>query len=77
MTTAKGRGKPREPTRSTRAGADANHKHTESERISEHIAAFEREGGRVEKLGTTRVLQKIDDTSPPTAAAPAASKRKR
>ena len=29
----------------------------ESDRISEDIADFERAGGRVEKLGTTRVLQ--------------------
>lgn len=77
MTSAKGRGKPRDQARRNHPAGEVNHKHMESDRISEHIAAFEREGGRVEKLGTTRVLQKIDDTSPPTPAPPAPSKRKR
>ena len=75
MTSAKGRGKPRDQTRRTHPAGEANQKHMESERISEHIAAFEREGGRVEKLGTTRVLQKIEE--PVAAAPPAPSKRKR
>ncbi len=42
------------------AGSDDNlHKRIESERISAHIADFEKAGGQVEKLGVTRVLQKI------------------
>ena len=36
-------------------------KRFDSERISEHVAAFERQGGHVEVLGTTRVLHKIDE----------------
>lgn len=74
MTNAKGRGKPRDQTRRTHPAGEVNHKHMESERISEHIAAFEREGGRVEKLGTTRVLQKIEGPVAPVVAPP---KRKR
>jgi len=35
------------------------HKRLESDRISDDIADFEKSGGRVEKLGVTRVLQKI------------------
>ena len=34
-------------------------KRIESEQISDHIAAFEKSGGRVEKLGVTRMLHKI------------------
>lgn len=42
------------------AGSHNNlHKHLESERILEHIADFEKSGGRVEKLGVTQVLLKI------------------
>lgn len=74
MTSAKGRGKPRDQTRRTHPAGEVNHKHMESDRISEHIAAFEREGGRVEKLGTTRVLQKIEGPAAPVVAPP---KRKR
>ncbi len=46
------------------------HKHFESERISDDIAAFEKAGGKVEKLGVTRVLQKITPATP--GATPAA-----
>lgn len=38
---------------------DNLHKRIESEQISDHIAAFEKSGGRVEKLGVTRMLHKI------------------
>lgn len=33
-----------------------------SERIARDLAAFRRNGGRVERLGTTRVLTRIDET---------------
>jgi len=53
------------------------HKHFESERISDDIAAFEKAGGKVEKLGVTRVLQKITPAPPAAGKAtePAAGKR--
>jgi hypothetical protein len=44
------------------------HKRVDSERIAQHIAAFEKSGGRVEKLGVTRVLQKVSEVA---ATAPA------
>ena len=51
------------------AGSEANlHKRVDSERIAQHIAAFEKSGGRVEKLGVTRVLQKVSEVA---ATAPA------
>ena len=54
-------------------GSEANaSKRFESERISSHIADFEKSGGKVEILGVTRVLQKIADT--PEAEAAAAAK---
>jgi hypothetical protein len=54
-------------------GSEANlHKRVDSERIAEHIAAFEKSGGRVEKLGITRVLQRVTDQ--PASAPAAASK---
>lgn len=68
MTSAKGRGNRRDNTRGTQVGGESNHKRTESRLISEQIADFERGGGHVEKLGTTRVLQKVD--APATATPP-------
>ncbi|MDQ3618031.1 MAG: hypothetical protein M3374_04850 [Pseudomonadota bacterium] len=55
------------------------HKHFDSERIADDIAAFEKSGGRVEKLGITQVLQKISPTADDVAkaAATAAPARKR
>jgi hypothetical protein len=51
------------------AGSEANlHKRVDSERIAEHIAAFEKSGGRVEKLGVTKVLQRVSELA---ASAPA------
>lgn len=74
MTGAKTRGKDRDYTRGTQAGGDLNQKRIDSERISAQIAAFEKGGGRVEKLGTTRVLQRVDSTEPaPTVSKPKAS----
>lgn len=46
---------------------DNLHKRIESEQISDHIAAFEKSGGRVEKLGVTRMLHKIAPESKPEA----------
>jgi len=55
------------------SGSEANlHKRVDSERIAQHIAAFEKSGGRVEKLGVTRVLQKV--TEAPATAPAAATK---
>lgn len=54
-------------------GSEANaSKRFESERISSHIADFEKSGGKVEVLGVTRVLHKIANT--PEAEAAAAAK---
>lgn len=69
-------------TRKTASGSGGGnlHKHFESERISDDIAAFEKAGGKVEKLGVTRVLQKIAPTNAnETASAPkpVAAPRKR
>lgn len=77
MTSAKGRGNRRDNTRGTQVGGEANHKRTESRLISEHIADFERGGGRVEKLGTTRVLQKVDAPATPGVPPPKPPMRKR
>ncbi|HYM85907.1 MAG TPA: hypothetical protein VET30_04150 [Pseudoxanthomonas sp.] len=42
------------------AGSDGNtHKRIESERIASDIADYEKSGGKVEKLGVTRVLQTV------------------
>lgn len=69
------------PGRKGRAdsGSEANlHKRVDSERIAQHIAAFEKSGGRVEKLGITRVLQKVDEvtTAAPAQAAKPAGRRR-
>ncbi len=64
-------------------GSDSNlHKRVDSERIALHIAAFEKSGGRVEKLGITRVLQRVDEApegaaKPAPASTPPARQRKR
>jgi len=80
MSTSKKSSKAKTRKTATAAGGGNLHKHFESERISDDIAAFEKAGGKVEKLGVTRVLQKIAPTSASeTASAPksAASPRKR
>lgn len=38
---------------------------TASERIAADLAAFRKAGGRIEKLGTTVVLKKIEEAGPP------------
>ncbi|MFC0676739.1 hypothetical protein ACFFGH_02580 [Lysobacter korlensis] len=34
-----------------------------SERIADDLAAFRRNGGRIERLGTTRVLTRVDEAT--------------
>lgn len=47
--------------RTSRDGNDAHsQKRLTSERISDDLEKFEQAGGRVEVLGTTRVLTKVD-----------------
>ncbi|MGN6151528.1 MAG: hypothetical protein ACTHOH_05890 [Lysobacteraceae bacterium] len=48
-----------------------------SERIAEDLATFRRAGGRIEVLGTTRTLTRIDGDAPPAVPAPSAPKRRR
>ena len=47
-----------------------------SERIAADLAAFQRAGGRIEKLGITRTLTRIDPVAaPPTPASPGRGSR--
>lgn len=46
-----------------------------SESILDHIQAFQISGGRIEVLGNTRVLKKIDDDVPGTPPPPAPARR--
>jgi nucleoid-associated protein YgaU len=47
-------------TKGPPTGSDGNlHKRIESERIASDIADYEKSGGKVEKLGVTRVLQTV------------------
>lgn len=41
-----------------------------SDRIADHIAAFESSGGHIEVLGVTRVLKKLDESTDPHGARP-------
>lgn len=46
--------------RKTPAGSESNsHKRAESERIANDIAEYQKAGGKIEKLGVTRVLQTV------------------
>lgn len=48
-------------TKGPPTGSDGNlHKRIESERIASDIADYEKSGGKVEKLGVTRVLQTVE-----------------
>ena len=48
-------------TKGPPAGSEGNsHKRIESERIASDIADYEKAGGKVEKLGVTRVLQTVE-----------------
>jgi hypothetical protein len=81
MSTSKKTGKTKSRKTAPTAGGGNLHKHFESERISDDIAAFEKAGGKVEKLGVTRVLQKIaptgaNETSASAPAKPAASRKR-
>jgi len=59
------------------AGTSDNlHKKLESEQISAHIDAFEKSGGKVEKLGVTRTLLKIGPLAAEPAAAPVKPKKR-
>ncbi len=49
-------------------------RHMTSERIAEDLKAFRKAGGRIEVLGATRVLTRIDEVTAP-APAPAAPVR--
>lgn len=63
---------PPAPTRyvAKRKESDSGRRMTH-ERIAADLAAFHKAGGRIEVLGTTRVLTKIDQPGPaPAAAAP-------
>jgi hypothetical protein len=42
-----------------------------SERIADHLRDFESSGGRIEVLGVTRVLTKVDETATLPKPAPA------
>ncbi len=73
----KDKGKGKGPPAGT---VDNLHKRIESEQISTDIAAFEKSGGKVQKLGATKVLLKIgpvDEANPPPAARPSGRPRKR
>ncbi len=59
------------------AGTQDNlHKKIESEQIAAHIDAFEKSGGRVEKLGITRTLQKIGPLATGVTTPPAKPKKR-
>ena len=45
-------------------------RHMTSERIAEDLKAFRKAGGRIEVLGATRVLTRIDEVAAPAPAAP-------
>lgn len=46
------------------------------ERIAADLDAFRKAGGRIEVLGTTRVLTKIDQPAPAPTSSPARSRKK-
>jgi hypothetical protein len=47
------------------------------ERLSEHLDAFHKAGGKIEVLGTTRALQRIDAPSEPASSEAAPSEPKK
>ena len=84
MTTAKSKAsasKSPMPTQTRRAsregGGDQQQKRASSERISADLEQFRKAGGRVEKLGTTRVLTRVDAAPEPVVAKPVATKAAR
>ena len=52
---------PRPPAPRARRTPDLSREIT-SERLAHDLAVFRRDGGRIERLGTTRVLTRIDET---------------
>lgn len=63
---------PRPPSPRARRAPDLSREVT-SERIARDLAAFRRNGGRIERLGTTRVLTRVDENAtdvPRPAAVP-------
>ena len=60
---------PPAPTRyvAKRKEADSGRRMTH-ERIAADLAAFHQAGGKIEVLGTTRVLTRIDQPGPPPAS---------
>lgn len=55
------------PQAMPRAGADTP-KDVASATIAAHLAAFAAAGGKIEVLGTTRVLKRVDDLVAPAKA---------
>ena len=68
---------PTAPTRyvAKRKEADSGRRMTH-ERIAADLDAFHKAGGRIEVLGTTRVLTKIDQPGPAPAASPPRTRKK-
>lgn len=67
---------PTPPTRyvAKRKESDSGRRMTH-ERIAADLAAFHKAGGRIEVLGTTRVLTKIDQPGAPPASSPPRKKK--
>lgn len=56
-------------------GSKPDARNLTSEQIADHLAAFERSGGKVEVLGVTRTLKHLTPVAPEPAA-PVAKKKK-
>ena len=68
---------PAPPTRyvAKRKESDSGRRMTH-ERIAADLDAFHKAGGRIEVLGTTRVLTKIDQPGPAPTASPPRNRKK-
>ncbi|HET8818559.1 MAG TPA: hypothetical protein VFM73_03360 [Xanthomonadaceae bacterium] len=68
---------PTPPTRyvAKRKESDSGRRMTH-ERIAADLEAFRKAGGRIEVLGTTRVLTRIDQPGPAPASAPPRNRKK-
>lgn len=60
---------PKKPAPAPRKAAD-NARTVTSEDIAAHLAAFTAGGGRVEVLGVTRVLKRVDEGAPESTPTP-------